>query len=136
VFSVPFEEAKCEQGVKKQVTHKVTLNTAQFKFINFSNMKFFLLTTVAYFVIWLPEIPFLSELYSEKYATITDCAQYGSRLLPGVEGNEVNVGEGGEGKPGLPERVKNEQSMPTKTGTTWGRTRRTNQVGHDEGALA
>jgi hypothetical protein len=28
VFSVPFEEAKCEQGVKKQVTHKVTLNTA------------------------------------------------------------------------------------------------------------
>jgi hypothetical protein len=68
VFSVPFEEAKCEQGVKKQVTHKVTLNTAHFKFINFSNIKFFLLMTVAYFVILLPEIPFLSEPFSEKNA--------------------------------------------------------------------
>ncbi len=51
----------------------------------------------------------------------------------GSEVNGVSVGEGGEGRPGPPERGKIRSQLPSKAGTTWGRTRKTNQVGHDGG---
>jgi hypothetical protein len=50
----------------------------------------------------------------------------------GSEGNRASVGEGGEGLPemGISSRC------PTKAGTTWGWTRKTNQVRRDRGGLA
>ncbi len=43
-----------------------------------------------------------------------DCAQRGSGLLPGVWGNGVSMGEGGEGGPGPWEGRKDKQSVPNK----------------------
>ncbi len=53
---------------------------------------------------------------------------------PRSEGNGVSLGEGGvkEG-PAPQEAGKISSQCPTKAGTTWARTRKTNQVGHDEG---
>jgi hypothetical protein len=53
---------------------------------------------------------------------------------PRSEGNGVSAGKGGcEGRPGPPEIRKDKQSVPNKDRTTWERTRRTSQVGRNEG---
>jgi hypothetical protein len=54
----------------------------------------------------------------------------------GSEGNGVSLGEGNGVGPELLERGKDKQSMPSKGGTTWGRTRRNNQIRRDGGGLA
>jgi hypothetical protein len=48
------------------------------------------------------------------------------------EGNGVSVGEGGEGRPGPPDRGKISSRCPIKAGTIWERMRTTNQIGYDE----
>ncbi len=54
----------------------------------------------------------------------------------GSERNGVNVGKGSEMGPALQKGGKISSQCPTKAGTTWGRMRRTNQVGQDEGGSA
>ncbi len=48
------------------------------------------------------------------------------------KGNGVSLGEGGEGGPGPQEAREMSSQCPTRAETTWTRTRRNGQVGHDE----
>ncbi len=56
----------------------------------------------------------------------------GAGCCLGSEENGVSLGEGNEGGPGPQEEGKISSQCSTKAGTTWARTRKTNQVGHDE----
>jgi hypothetical protein len=54
----------------------------------------------------------------------------------GSEGNGVSLGEGVREDPAPLEAGKISSQCLTKAGTTWARTRKTSQVGRDEGGSA
>ncbi len=50
----------------------------------------------------------------------------------GPEGNGVGPGEGGEGRPGPPNKEGDKQSLPARKEATWSRKKKEGQVRCDE----
>ncbi len=73
-----------------------------------------------------------SNSYKKPLSTVRSVPEMGAGRCLGPKENGVSLGEGGEGGP-IPQEAREISSQcSTRAGTTWTRTKRSGQVGHDE----